>query len=370
MKTDTVSSDEKCLTLCDSNTAGNKHTKSLWQKVRELKFSEVRKAIPKDCYVRSMWLNFCWGFFDLFLLTIGLVFVFAGTSIIAKLLGGTIFGIAAALMFIWAHDAAHGALFKSKKTAAILGTLFMLPSFSVYRIWSYGHKVHHGFMSLTPLDVIWTPLSPQEYRRLSLRQRVLYRVERNFFTCAVHYIRQIWWKYTWRFNPGKDKTQRRYYRRGKIVVLAYMIIISGLGYYFFGGIIGVIALFILPLIIFNYGIGLLVYLHHTHPDIPFFKQRNEWSPVVGALYCCTVVHLPKLTEIVLHNIMIHIPHHLDIRIPFYHLPKAHQALKEEYGSYFHEYTFKWRHIFNIFKQCKLYDYESKLWLTFKEAKLV
>jgi len=69
----------------------------------------------------------------------------------------------------------------------------------------------------------------------------------------------------------------------------------------------------------------------------------------------------------LHNIMMHIPHHLDISIPFYHLPRAYQALKKEYGKYFHEYNFKWSYVRQIFKQCKLYDFENKLWLSFEEA---
>ncbi|MCF6810781.1 fatty acid desaturase [Thiotrichales bacterium 19S9-12] len=355
------------------NTDATKYenNKAIWQKVHELKSAEVRNIIPTDCYLRSMWLNFCWGSFDILILIIGLTFIFVGTNIIAKLFGGMICGIAASLMFIWAHDAAHGALFKSKKIAEIFGTLFMLPSFSVYRIWSYSHnKVHHGFVALTPLDVIWAPLSPQEYHVLSLSQRILYRIERSFFTCAVHYLRQIWWKYTWKFNPGKNKSQRRYYLKGKLFVLAYILIISGVGYFFADGIIGVIALFIIPLTIFNYGIGFLVYLHHTHTDIPLFKQRAEWSHTIGAIYCCTVIRLPKLLDIILHHIMTHIPHHLDTRIPFYHLPKAYQALKQEYKPYLHEYTFNWLYVFNIFKQCKLYDYEKKLWLTFKEAKLI
>ena len=73
---------------------------------------------------------------------------------------------------------------------------------------------------------------------------MLYRIERNLFTCVAHYLRQIWWKYTWRFNPGKDKAQCLYYRKGKVLVLSYMLVISGLGYYFAGGIVGIIALFI------------------------------------------------------------------------------------------------------------------------------
>ena len=143
---------------------------------------------------------------------------------------------------------------------------------------------------------------------------------------------------------------------------------SVLGYFFAGGLVGTVAAVFLPFIVFNYFIAIIVYLHHTHPDIPFFDIKNEWSHSVSALYCSTIVRCSRVSRVLLHNIMIHIPHHLDPRIPFYNLPKAHKALKEKYGEYFHEYRFNWRYLLTIFKQCKLYDFENKLWMTFKEAK--
>jgi omega-6 fatty acid desaturase (delta-12 desaturase) len=142
---------------------------------------------------------------------------------------------------------------------------------------------------------------------------------------------------------------------------------SVLSYSFGGGLIGVFSAVILPFIVFNYFISMIVYLHHTHPKIPFFDVKSEWSQVIGALYCSTIIKSSKLTQILLHHIMIHVPHHLDVRIPFYHLPKAYEALKQAYGIYIHEYRFKWRDVFQIFKQCKLYDFKDKVWMDFKEA---
>ncbi len=86
------------------------------------------------------------------------------------------------------------------------------------------------------------------------------------------------------------------------------------------------------------------------PDIPFFDQKKDWPYSVGALYYSTVVHYSNLSRLLQHDIMVHIPHHLDTRIPFYHLPEAYQALKKEYSCYFHEYRFRWRYVFSIFKQ--------------------
>jgi omega-6 fatty acid desaturase (delta-12 desaturase) len=296
-----------------------------------------------------------------------MLLVFLSPYTATKLLGGVISGVATAMLFVWAHDAAHGALFKSKKVAELLGTIAMLPSLNMYRMWAYGHnRVHHGFTSFSPMDWIWRPFTPKQYKASSRFQRILYRIERSFFTCAFHYLRRVWWSEMLGFNPGKDKKQRQYYRDGKVLVLIYALIMSTLGYCFAGGVIGMLSAVILPFIVFNYFIAMIVYLHHTHPDIPFFDIKSEWSQVVGALYCSTIIKCSKLSNILLHNIMTHVPHHLDVRVPFYHLPEAYQALKKEYGAYIHEYEFKWRDAFKIFKQCKLYDFEHKVWMDFKD----
>lgn len=341
----------------------------LINKANKLKTSEVRKAIPQACYHRSTKKALLWYGFDLLFFALSMTLIFADTPILVKLLGSVLAGVATATLFVWAHDAAHGTLFKGHKLAEFLGTLFMLPSLNMYRMWSYGHnKVHHGFNSFSPIDWIWRPLTPQQYQELSKFQRFLYRLERNVFTCAFHYLRRVWWEGMLRFNPGKDNEQRQYYRNGKLFSLAYAVIASLVAYHFVGGFFGIILVVVIPFLIFNYFIAMIVYLHHTHPDIPFFDLKSEWSHAIGAVYCSTIVHCSKLSKMLLHNIMTHIPHHLDIRIPFYHLPQAAQALRKEYGEYFHEYRFKWQTVCKIFKQCKLYDFQNKVWLTFEQAK--
>ncbi|MFY7698083.1 MAG: fatty acid desaturase [Legionella sp.] len=336
-----------------------------------IKPSEARQAIPQECYRRSRTKTLIGYFFDLILFLCGISLVLLNGRMELQLLGSLCCGIATAMMFIWAHDAAHGALFKKSKVAEILGTIAMLPSLNIYRLWAFGHnKVHHGFTNYTPIDWIWRPLTPNQYKKLSALQRFLYRVERCLFTAAFHYLRRIWWEQMLKFNPGKKEAETRYYRNGKLLVLLYALVMSSLGYYFAGGVWGISMAVIMPFLIFNYFIAIIVYLQHTHPEIPFLDKKNQWSHSVGAIYCSTVIHCSKLSSLLLHNIMIHAPHHLDPRIPFYHLPQAHKALKKIYGNYLHEYRFKWRYLLQIFKKCKLYDFEQMIWMTFKEAKKV
>jgi omega-6 fatty acid desaturase (delta-12 desaturase) len=288
------------------------------------------------------------------------------SHVIFKLLGGGLAGIATSMLFIWGHDAAHGALFKSEKVAEFFGTIAMLPSLNTYRLWVYGHnKSHHGFTSLTTLDWVWRPLTRAEYTDLSRWKRFWYRLERSLLGCAWHYIHKIWWNVMVRSNPGRTVQQRREYRNSKLFVLAYALIMSILAFFFAGGLLGIVCVVILPFIVFNYFIAFFVYLHHTHPDIPFIDQKKQWSHPVGYLYCSTVIHTSKLWQTLMHHIMIHTPHHVDMRIPFYNLPQAYEALKSNYGQYIHEYNFSWKEVSKIFKNCKLYDYDKHQWSSFK-----
>src|ERR1039458_2701643 len=98
-----------------------------YQALKDIKLTTVRKAISADSYRRSAIQTFGWYAFDL-ALYLGLMYgVFAVHAWWAKLLFGLGAGCAVAFMFVWAHDAAHGALFESDCTAEVLGTLFMLP---------------------------------------------------------------------------------------------------------------------------------------------------------------------------------------------------------------------------------------------------
>ena len=80
-----------------------------------------------------------------------------------------------------------------------------------------------------------------------------------------------------------------------------------------------------------------------------------------------MVRCPRVGELLIHNIMIHIPHHVDPRIPFYHLKRAYADLQHEYGQFFHEYRFRWSTVRMIFRRCKLYDFERQVWYSFREA---
>ena len=333
--------------------------------------SEVRKKITPEAYKKSMKKTFLWFTVDLVFYAVMMYGVLVSHSVILKLIFGILAGIAASSMFVWAHDAAHGSLFKSKLLSQVLGTIFMLPALNMYSLWSYGHnRVHHGFTSFSPIDWIWRPLTISEYRDLTKIQKIFYRIERSLYGCGLHYIYKVWWPKMVMFIPT-DLDEKKIFtiKLDKLVVLLFAILVAIFYFTYGGGFIGVLTGLVLPFIVFNYVISLVVYLHHTHPSIPFFDERAEWNHTIGALYCTTVIYSNWLLDNLTHHIMVHTPHHVDIRIPFYRLKTALVSIKENYGQYLHEYHMDMPTLKHIFKSCKLYDYHKHVWYDFSSAKM-
>jgi len=343
-------------------------SKSPYSALHPVKLQTIRDAIHPDRYQRSTGRAVAWYVFDGALYLAFITGALLVQSIWLKLLFGLLAGSAIAFMFVWAHDAAHGALFQSKRVAEVMGTIFMLPSFNMYRLWAFGHnRVHHGFTSFTPIDWIWRPWTPSEYAGKRWWQKLTYRLERSPYTCALHYLLRVWWPGMVMFKADAKNKDRRSFIISKLITLGFFLSFSALAFAV-AGVWGVLAAVVLPFIVFNYYIALFVFLHHTDPQVPFFSEKEEWSQSIGQLYCSTIVRCSKLSELLIHNILIHAPHHVDPRIPFYHLKGAYEDLASQYGPYIHEVRFSFRHVRGIFKQCQLYDYEAKRWMSFRSAR--
>ena len=119
--------------------------------IRDIPLNTVRRALSRDCFARSAPQTFGWLAFDAALYAGSMWGIFGSDSWWAKLLFGIGAGCAVAFVFVWGHDAAHGARFRGKWTAAILGPLSRLPSLTMYRLGCYAHNpVHPRFPPFTP----------------------------------------------------------------------------------------------------------------------------------------------------------------------------------------------------------------------------
>jgi len=69
-------------------------------------------------------------------------------------------------------------------------------------------------------------------------------------------------------------------------------------------------------------------------------------------------------EFFFHWIMVHIPHHVDMRIPCYRLPEAARAIAQAYPDDIHEKRLHHNGYLTSTRVCKLYDFERGTWLPY------
>jgi omega-6 fatty acid desaturase (delta-12 desaturase) len=128
----------------------------------------------------------------------------------------------------------------------------------------------------------------------------------------------------------------------------------------------VVKVLVVPFLGFSFVIGSLVHVHHIHPDIRWWKRR-EWNKFRGQMEGTTILRAPKGLDFFFHWIMVHIPHHVDMRIPMYNLELAADAIKAAYPDVVHDEPLRFRDFVRSSRACKLYDFDEGRWLTYRQA---
>ena len=76
---------------------------------------------------------------------------------------------------------------------------------------------------------------------------------------------------------------------------------------------------------------------------------------------------PPGFDLFFHWIMVHLPHHVDMRIPCYRLPLAARAIAEAFPEEVVERPIRWRDYRRATRACKLHDFETGTWSTYEAA---
>lgn len=279
-----------------------------------------------------------------------------------------------AAIFILGHDAAHETLFKSKRLNYLVGVVSMLPSLHIYEAWVFGHnRVHHGHTVREGMDYVWHPTTPEQYRAMTPLQRAMHRLKWSWLGAGVYYGWDIWWKNMMHFQ-GTAKIAANV-KRDRRIVLIYAslltVVLLGAGAATYGGIGGAVwmwtKVFAVPFVLWNYVIGLAVYVHHVAPDIRWLSRR-EWTRFKGQMEGTTILHVPAWMNFFMHNIMMHVAHHVDMRIPFYRLPEACEVIRKGYADVVRERDFDLSDYVRITRTCKLYDFNTHSWSGYEAAK--
>jgi len=275
-------------------------------------------------------------------------------------------------LFVVGHDAAHQALFKSKRLNGIVGRIAMIPSLHVFEAWVLGHnRVHHGHTIKSGFDFVWHPVSPEEYQAMSSGQKLLHKIEWSPAGYGLYYARQVWWqKMIWFIEPPKRYAAA--IKRDKAILGASVLVICAVlavgGYAEYDSVFGslwvLIKVVAIPAALFMYTIGLVVHIHHIDKNIEWHGRR-EWTKYHGQVEGTTIIHAPKWLDFFLHWILEHSPHHVDMRIPMYNLYDAGQAMTAHFPV--PERKLRVKDIVSNTRACKVFDFDQHRWMTYAEA---
>lgn len=333
----------------------------------------VLDVIPAEAYDNPTWRGLFYFGRDLLLygLVVAGLIAFPNPLVALPLL--ILASLVVSALFIVAHDAAHSALFKSKRLNSLVGHIAMLPSWHVYEGWVLGHnRIHHAYTVRQGYDFVWHPYTPEEYAAMSAWGKLRHRIEWSWFGAGLYYVREVWWN---KMVVGKPPARwRNAIRRDRFLVLDFVIAstvaLAVIGWMQGGTILAsawmVGRVLVLPFLGFSFVIGSLVHVHHIQPGIRWWKRR-EWNKFKGQMEGTTILRAPWGLNLFFHWIMVHIPHHVDMRIPMYRLELAAKAIETAYPGAVHDEPLRLSDYVRNTRKCKLYDFDTGTWMTYAEA---
>jgi len=292
-------------------------------------------------------------------------------SVWLKVILSLLAGLWIARLFVIGHDACHGAYTPRRKLNAWIGRIAFLPSLTPYSLWDVGHNLaHHGFTNLKGRDYVWTPFTREEFVKLPWIRQKMEKLYRSGFGQGVYYMIELWWKKLMFPSRKHVGARRKSHFWDSVLVSAFALLwIGGLVAWAIVSERSAVNLltfgFAIPFFIWNCLMGFIIYVHHTNPSVAWYERKDEWSSNAG--YATTTVHLRVWGWIdsLIHYILEHGAHHVNMGIPMYRLKAAQARLSATLDERLNSEVFTWRYYWNTVRRCKLYDYAQHVWTDFE-----
>ena len=238
------------------------------------------------------------------------------TVVLAVLAGGFLVRV-----FVMFHDCAHGSLLPSRRANNVLGTVLGLLVLSPFTRWRHDHAVHHataGDLDRRGVGDIVT-LTVAEYNARSWRGRLGYRLTRN--PLVMFGLGPIFAMIIGPRIVARDARPRM--RNSVLVTDAMLAVLVAVAVWAMGWQHFLIVWAPAAMLAGSAGIWLF-YVQHQFEDA-YWKNGADWSYADAALQGSSHLKLPAILRFFTGNIGLHHVHHLNARIPSYHLPRAHAA---------------------------------------------
>jgi len=308
---------------------------------------------------------------DYALFLAGIALALLADAVWLRVAGALLAGIKMSSLYAIAHDAAHNTLTASRRLNKLIGVVAYLTGFYNYRLRLYDHLLRHHPLVNGPQPDAYRPLSLAEYRAMPRWRRAWERFMRSPNPLA-------WMAYATTMRLMKSETFPKKTMPANVRREAWWYAALMFGYV--GGALALLAgwswgsaalfadrlLFaaVLPFLFFQMNQAIVVYFQHTDPRIPWFGPGDLRHLQYSAEQLSVHVAMPRWVSSLVHHMFCHAAHHVCPSVPCYRLYDAQLRLNELMGAEAVSVPFTLRALLDVFRRCKLYDYEQHRWLDF------
>ena len=298
---------------------------------------QIRAAIPKHCWERSMVRSFSYVLRD--------VAIVVAMAVLAALVDswllwpvywfaqGTMFWA----LFVLGHDCGHGSFsnFNTVNNAVghVVHSFILVP----YHGWRISHRTHHANHGHVENDESWYPMTETIYNTINFWIRF---GRTQFPFPLVAYPAYLWIRSPGKtgshYNPKSDLFDPSDWQEVTLSTLCWLAMVGALLYASSTfGFLWVLKLYLVPYLVNIIWLDAVTYLHHHgfEKKVPWYRGQ-EWSYMRGGL--STIDRDYGVFNEVHHDIGTHVVHHLFPVIPHYHLCEATAAVKPLLGKYYRE----------------------------------
>jgi omega-6 fatty acid desaturase (delta-12 desaturase) len=295
-------------------------------------------------------------------------------NLLVRVLAAALVGFKFGALYTLAHDAVHGALVVPPNLNRVIATFCYAFTLHNYRIRQYDHLLlgHHPHLC-GPQQDAYKPMSPEDYAAASWSRRLWERFQRspNGLSFFFYGVAERWWRCEFfppQQMPQQHKAEARWLQAVVVGWLAFLFGVAWVSAMVKGQAFWLEAVLVVgvPIFVFQTLQAMVLYLQHTHPDVPWFAPGDTLRQRFGPESLTVHIQAPRIIGAGSHDILEHPAHHVIPAIPCYRLFEAQSHLSSILGTKaLRTHLFAFRRLAQVMRKCKLYDYKHHRWTDFK-----
>jgi omega-6 fatty acid desaturase (delta-12 desaturase) len=230
-------------------------------------------------------------------------------------------------IFIIQHDCGHGSFFHSRRANDLVGALCSVVTLTPYLNWRRQHARHHGNWNNldrrnSGADIYSTCLTTSEYAALPKWKRLKYRVSCNAIVSLIVLPPLV---FLLLYRVPFDTPQSWRIEHWSVHLTNLMLILL---YGFLGLTLGIpeVLLVQLPISILAAVFGVWLFSLQHRFEGTLWARQGAWNAVAASLHGSSYLKLPPILQWFTGSIGYHHVHHLNSRIPNYHLQECPDAI--------------------------------------------